>query len=585
MALADAEVREDARVDWVMDFWEKEHRQYLGLLEGYGEAVAEKVRLRGRWLRGWLRVCWLVDRYGGGKKELREIRRLVLVGLGVESMSSLYRLAKRYEAGGIVALVHGNVGNTHAKVVGKEAVEIARGMLKRHATVSEIAERLGVSYGTAWGIVNAPEHVQANVMAKWGPKEWRRRFDMVIKRKRPSRANLLWVIDGTVVELLCGVNGKPSRIYWVYVIDAYDWRCIGYAFSYTETSDVVQRAVYNAYLERLALPAQIQTDNGSAFKSKQTRSWIERACKKFTPHAVGNARSKIAESWWNTFNGSFLKDELNWTGKNITSVTGPMLQSALNNRLKKAVKLGLPDIDGVVMQVERQLDRYHSKVSGDIEVSEQGGWYPTMVAIAAMFWDWRRVKGRPQSYYYDNNGIELTHEGVSYQFVVLNEAGGYDEEFHATQMGRRYYIKCDEARLDLGVVLYDGCTDAARPIAVGQSMARQLMALADHDEASRDSLAVLLRGKRAMYKLVKERADAAVDVAFEEEQLTNYKLALGHLGKGDLNKGEDFVKRQVDDGEMDDWDLVDSHSPVVDDWDLVDSHSPVVDDWEVANPL
>lgn len=522
-------------VEELTEYVEHPITDYLELIREVGEQKANEILNRWRITKGLI-MC--SETYNKGA--FRHLRTEAMTILGI-SEQHLRRCVLQDK--GLLELVHGNASNQNRKKVDEEEhLQAVRAMLKRHATQKQIAEKLSLSIGTVNRLINDPKYLQGNTIAKWGWKEYKSRFDIIIKRTPPTKRNLLWVADGTTLELLANIgNNKAGRFYWVYVVDAATWDLIGYAIGKTESFKLVKRAFFNAYKNTGVLPNQIQSDNGSAFKSKEAKAFLLGICQKFTPHGVGNARSKMAESWWNVLNASFLKDEANWTGKNITAKSGPMLQSALSENLKVCIKVGLPDINGIQTQLERCLDNYRNvivkgKGGNDLEC---GGRMIGHYDMAVLFWDFlENRQDNENRYIYTNKGIGVTIDGTNYQYLVQSAEGIPDKMFHLTGITKMFRVKIDKDNPQSGIVLYEG----DKPVTMANLVDAMPMAIADHTPETRARLAAMLAQKKENRRQFEEIAATSLDTEFIEMQMTNYKLALGNLGKDGLNSGEEAVK-------------------------------------------
>jgi len=151
-----------------------------------------------------------------------------------------------------------------------------------------------------------------------GFQKWRNKFDPVVHRERPSKPNLLWIGDGTPIELYyrtesTNAKGHIKQEYWkrkvgYLVIDAYNDAIMGLSIGDTESTELAKQAWTNACIIQGVLPYQVKTDN---FSKKQLKPFYESIASSkdfYTPSAVGNARDKVIEPFFGKFNNLVLRE-------------------------------------------------------------------------------------------------------------------------------------------------------------------------------------------------------------------------------------------------------------------------------------
>ena len=183
---------------------------------------------------------------------------------------------------------------------------------------------------------------------------------MQIKRSAPSYPLYYWTMDGWDVELLYQKteNGRTSyhhRATMVVVLDACCKYPIGYAIGTHETPELIKAALRNATRHTAELfgsmhrTAQLQSDNYAISKMLPTYSAV---AGKVTPAAVGNAKAKIIEPWFGSFNKKYCQLCKNWSGFGVTS----RKENQPNSEFLNKYKADFPDYEGVCEQISRFIE-------------------------------------------------------------------------------------------------------------------------------------------------------------------------------------------------------------------------------------
>jgi hypothetical protein len=113
------------------------------------------------------------------------------------------------------------------------------------------------------------------------------------------------------------------RLVMVVVLDPFCDYPLGYAIGDRETAELIREANRNAIQHAHDLfgnyyrPLQIQSDH---YAFKQLSPFYEAAGKHFTPAAVGNAKSKPIEYYFNRINHEYFQMLPSWSGHNITAL-------------------------------------------------------------------------------------------------------------------------------------------------------------------------------------------------------------------------------------------------------------------------
>jgi hypothetical protein len=187
---------------------------------------------------------------------------------------------------------------------------------------------------------------------KRGAKAFNNTMQMHVKRIAPDAPLKYWTLDGWTAELLYqDKTGYSNRLVIVVVLDAYNKYPIGYAIGDRECADLIKQALRNAILHVHEITSgpyrawQLQSDN---YAIKTLTPFYEACGHLFTPAAVGNAKSKIIEPYFNSLNRNYCQTQYNWSGHNITARQENQPNTEFLNKIKKS----LPFRDEVEAQIE-----------------------------------------------------------------------------------------------------------------------------------------------------------------------------------------------------------------------------------------
>ena len=292
------------------------------------------------------------------------------------SGKTLKRKADQYAKGGWAALIHKNRGNRNASKVQDERLEaVMHKLLSQHMNLNnvQIMEKYNeVAELMQMPLIKSPVTVEkyrkqmetTTLAHQRGTKVLRNRLEMQIKREAPTTALTYWTLDGWDVELLyqkqvvkTGDDGSrhkrttyDNRKTVVVVLDACCKYPIGYAIGDRECTTLIRQALRNAVNHTKELfgcrykPLQLQSDN---YQKKNMTPFYQAMTKYYTPAAVGNAKSKIIEPYFNEINRNYCQLLPNWSGHNITSNPDNQPNFEAYNRNRKL----LPYEDEVVGQI------------------------------------------------------------------------------------------------------------------------------------------------------------------------------------------------------------------------------------------
>ena len=302
---------------------------------------------------------------------------------------TLKRKVDQYEIEGFIALVHKNKGNISAALIKDEEDEaIMHKLLSQHMNLDNM--QIMKQYNKVAVLLGKPEIKSPVTVDRYrkmmeattlghqrGAAALRNRLEMQHKREAPKTAMTYWTLDGWDVELVYQkkqvkpktVNGKKknymtttyhNRKTIVVVLDACKKYPIGYAIGDHESPALIREALRNAIKHAWELfgnrykPIQLQSDN---YQKGVMVPFYEALTKYYTPAAIGNAKSKIIEPYFNYLNKTYYQLEKNWSGVNINSRRESQPNVEILNRNRHLI----PDEAGVLAQIHGIMRKERAK--------------------------------------------------------------------------------------------------------------------------------------------------------------------------------------------------------------------------------
>ena len=259
-----------------------------------------------------------------------------------------------------------------------------------------------------------------------GTKAFANEKSIQVKRRAPSQPLQFVSVDGWDVELayqevVTDKKGRrhtryDNRLVVVVVLDPFNKYPVGYAIGPSESAALIKMAfkeavdhVYNMSGEYVA-PVQVQSDH---YAMKEMGVFYAGFARMHTPAAVGNAKAKPIEPYFNYLNKKYCQLLSNWTGFGITS----RRENQPNMELKNLIKKDFPDRTGVEMQI-----------AGIIEMERQAKGAEYFAALAKAEKrimdrrDYLRALGTPRERTIKANGqgLSVTIDGVTYDYDTFN---------------------------------------------------------------------------------------------------------------------------------------------------------------------
>ncbi len=278
---------------------------------------------------------------------------------------------KKYKKEGYESLIHKNFLNINARKVINVRESLMRELLADPRNLDDtqimrlyniVAEEMRWSKITRNTVAQWREKLEPIIYAgRHGSSAFRNNKSMQVKRSAPTAPLYFWTMDGWDAELLYqGENQKGTTVYHlrptiVVILDAFMNYPIGYAIGTHETPELIKEALRNAERHTIELfgemyrPHQIQSDN---YSIKKMMPYYTALADKVTPARVRNAKSKVIERWFGTFNKEYCQMQMNWSGFGITSNKNKQPNVEFLNKYKK----NFPDFEGVCRQLANGIE-------------------------------------------------------------------------------------------------------------------------------------------------------------------------------------------------------------------------------------
>lgn len=535
-----------ARLEWAHGAADKEKFMVYRVREG-GRTAFSASEARGLTRAcAWLRLCADADQrrrmgWAGKLAFFALVAPMVkaenLFGLRVGNPRKLDERVEAWTAAEHDSLVSKKHGNANAAKLSPLAIDriVALAALPTKPTAVAIAgqlekeaERLGCLPVTATRVAQvmaAREHVW--FAARHGRNEGAARFDAHLKRRRASRPDALWDMDGTNVQLLWRDETGRVRgdLYIAVVTDAHSDAVIGWALGATETTELAMAALRSAARHGWQ-PEQLRYDNGSAFKAGA----MQAACDSLAatchfPSAPYNAKAKRIEGILGRIEREIMRIFPNYKGGNITTKS---LQSKANkdhvaellkNRPDEAGALGgLPDAAQVRAQIELIIELWNAGANKGraprrtLYEAAHADRKPLAAALKIeALWPARQ---HPATY--GAHGLRLEIGGLRRDFAVQTEPGLEDAAFRKQWLGDRFAIRWNPENGD-EIALFEEKTGRFVALAAAKyEFAEAVIDRPDGEGALLSEAISLRKARRAADRLALKASEGRVlDAGFE----------------------------------------------------------------------
>lgn len=369
---------------------------------------------------------------------------------------------KKYKAEGYAYLISGKFGNKNTAKIGKtedgyceererQQVAVIRKLARLHMNldITQVTSTANLLFEKQkWPTLSTAtvsnlmqKHMPSIMTGRHGNKAWSNSVAMQISRERPKYPTYYWTLDGWNVELLYQDGSKyDNRLVMVVVLDAMNNYPVGYAIGERENTDLIRMALRNAIIHMQDIfgatyrPWQLQSDR---YGIKNLTPFYTSISHLYTPAAVGNAKSKVVEPYFNYFNKTYCRMQYNSSGHNITSKKENQPNIEKLNEIKKS----FPDKNGVIEFLNRaMLKERMLKIE---EYKQQWNAMPHEDQVTLTPEDCLVVFGKAHNELNSITGLGLTAT-IEGQKITFDS---FDPAFRALQFVTRFQIIYDPENL------------------------------------------------------------------------------------------------------------------------------------------
>jgi len=472
-----------------------------------------------------------------------------------KSYQKLKSKIAEYVEKGAHCVITNKIGNKNSAKVNDDAAKVLRQLYGRPNNFSftvvandynKIATEMGwpcISLSTVKSILSKGQTQKQLVAQRNGVGQHRDKFDLVIRRDRPSAPLLFLSIDGkSPYELyyqdrIVNKKGHEAQVYWkrktvIVVIDAFNNYPLGYHICDEENIENIKLAMKAAVDHTFEitgeyfLPWQVQSDR---FAYKEMSKFYAQVANYVTPAQAKNARSKPIESYFRTHDVKYVQPNFNWSGPGITALKKHQANGDWLDKNKKS----FPDEAGVISQIHSNFARERAE--------KQAEWLTAFNAQNAQ--DKRittrerylEVFGKTTGYTnrLTNRGVVATINGEERNYMLL------DQSFYNT-IGTEYTILFDEN--DLSSVLVVSQDEKLKFVLPEAGV--QPMALKDRKEGDAEKLNKLLDFKKETHtNIIDDNADdmAYINTIAESHAMIKTFFTIGGGNKALQNKAKHML--------------------------------------------
>ena len=392
-----------------------------------------------------------------------------------------------YKRDGYVVLVSGNLGNSAARRIGKAEgallLKLRRSRFPVYTDMQLFEEYNRQATLRGLKTIKSPTtmHNYLNdpaVMVWWyaavnGEREFKNKYMPTFDTILPQMPNSLWYSDGTKINLYYRAYDERQKRWTARTTDAYEVMdaCtelfLGCYIGDGENFYTQYMAYRMAVQKWNIKPYEIVTDNQGGHKKLESQGFFKKLChlhKTTMPH---NGQSKSIESAFGRFQQQVLHKLYNFTGQNITA---KKLSSRANIDLIMANIDQLPTLEELkqlYMECREEWNNMQHPTS------------PTGMTRLEMYTAIENPKAQPLDDYeaqeifmlFSQTPVQYTREGFcftldkqEYRYMVYDDSGQVDMNFHLQNVGRQFLYRYDPedmTRVELWAMTDTGAKYAA----------------------------------------------------------------------------------------------------------------------------
>lgn len=460
------------------------------------------------------------------------------------------------------SILDGRLNNQNPRKIHDEQLDYLIALMSRPSkppisTVASLYNRKAREKGwkeidkrTAENYLNKPSSVSRWYLARHGKKATYNHLEISTKREKASAPNMLWMMDGTPVDLYYKARKrrynddkkdyewtetKWNRLNIFCIMDAYSWKIIGYYLSERENHVAVIEGLRDAVRNTMELPQQIMYDQSSS--NKYVNSILKELAQYNTANKPYRARPKTLEALFGHFQQKMLRYNDNWGGQNITA---KKLNSRVNPQaLNKAMK-NLPTRDELIQKIQLMVATWNELATPQREkpnylfnTKKSKGKAIDWMTFSSLFFV---VTEKP--YKYQTEGITVKIDKQEYSFQT------YDQHLHLNVLvNQKFQIAYDPDTMDY-IYLYQNnkpvLDENGQPLLIPK-LDRLPQAIGDYKkDVSGKKVQEYINAQSEGTDLLEQWADESEAIAAEHE----IKLTPEFVYKGAYNRAEENVKRQ-----------------------------------------
>jgi hypothetical protein len=325
-----------------------------------------------------MELCMTMDTFWESVVKIIGTDRYAYLPQTVDNIKKRWR---KYQEHGYASLISSKFGNSNTlKIHTEEQKAVLLKLIAAHQNLEDtvVCNKFNqVAAEMNWGFkISAPtvriyrkKHDMEVAASRKGKSQMIHRLRTTLKRDKPKYAGVLFEYDGWTTELLfqATTNDKTTgkkkvdynaRLQLMTVYDPYNDYIVGYHIGKENTDNIIEaikNAVDNVYrmTGRYYLINELLTDN---FGRGSLDKFYNRAAVLHRTPAVGNAKSKTIESFFNRLNKELFRTQFNTSGHNITSRKENQPNMDWMDKHKKY----LPTVEQGYMQIEYLVQEHRS---------------------------------------------------------------------------------------------------------------------------------------------------------------------------------------------------------------------------------
>jgi hypothetical protein len=480
------------------------------------------------------------------------------IALSIKNPRALKRKVQAFREMGPECLVHGMHGYANnAKICDegwKWIVHCYASPLKptfrkvAHLYNQEAKTRTGwapVTEERVRQILQSEEVNQMITVGRHGVMAARTLHERTIKRRRATRPDQLWTLDGFTIQLRYKNenNEIKSDLYAIVVMDVYSLRMLGWNIGSRETTTLVQGALRAACRTTMMRPDQLQFDNSSANKAGESTHLFRQLTHMAFPTAPYNGKSKPIEAAWGHVEKLVLHSFPNFKGGNITSHS---LDIKANPDLLKNIEY--PTMEEAINQYRLAIHVWNERV-GETGRTPNERYKDSMDDRTPLEWlQWIQALWVPRTntvrYTKDGVTIQVNHERYTYE--VESELGIEDLEWRRKWLGTEFNVMYDPQDMKKIALFHDNVF-----VAFANTKYEYPLTVSDMREGEGVMIRKALNERKRMISDSKEKLNR-IREDVEAIGLPG-ELDFDILHKDELNR----VEQQLIDQELD-WNAVDT---------------------------